>query len=324
MPRMSFRFIPVSLALVLSLSAPALAAPKSEKAKDAPQAEKHIEKQAAGFDAEAFRRNFAAGLRLRPNAPALSSADVRVDAAEKAAAFAGTELYMVRGVLAPAGGQAQPFTMFVSADGRFYVSDIVDLGAGRSILKDARDKVRLEDLKTLGHTLMKGTGARSVVYVSDPFCPYCRTAFAFLMGKTASFAELKLAHFPLTSHPGADIACALMAWAADKAPDKALDFARFAYTDLPAPKVADKSPENMKKAWVQVAAAFLVRFPELKALGGDGEAIVAALSGSAWDAAVQEDMAKAAGMDISGTPVIFVDGARVDGFDQGRLGQLLK
>lgn len=330
MPRMPFHLArtTVTLLALAVLAAPALAAPQVQKAKDGQlsekHAEKHVEKHADGFDAEAFRKNFVAGLKQRPNAPALSSADVRVDAAEKAATFAGTEIYVVRGVLAPAGSQAQPFTMFVSADGRFYVSDIVELGAGKSILKDARDKMRAADLKDLGHTLMKGTGTRAVVYVSDPFCPYCRTAFTYLMGKAASFSELRLAHFPLTSHPGADIACALMAWAADKAPARSLDFARFAYTDLAVPRLADKSPDSLKKAWVEVAAAFLARFPELKALGADGEAIVAALGGSPWDKAVQEDMAKAAGMDISGTPVIFVDGARVDGFDQGRLGTLLK
>jgi len=40
--------------------------------------------------------------------------------------------------------------------------------------------------------------------------------------------------------------------------------------------------------------------------------------------AVSEDMAKAAGMDISGTPIIFVDAARVEGFDGPRLESLLK
>lgn len=281
-------------------------------------------KRAEGFDTEAFRKHFVAGLTSRPNAPALEPSDVRIEAAEKAAPFAGTEIYVVRGVLTPKGGQSQPFTMSVSADGRFYVSDIIDLDVSKSILKDARDRMRAADLKALGHTLLKGTGEPVVLYVSDPFCPYCRTGFAYLMGKTASFSELKLAHFPLTSHPGADIACALMAWAADKAPDRSLDFARFAYTDLAAPKVTDRSPASMEKAWAEVASAFLARFPELKALGKDGAAIVAALGGSPWDKAVQEDMAKAAGMDISGTPIIFVNGARVDGFDQERLNTLLK
>jgi len=314
------------LCAALALPAGALAAPKAEKAKDAQKdAQLQQAPQAAkGFDAEAFRRNFVAGLKRKPNAPALTAADVRVDAAEKAAQFGGVDLYAVRGVLAPAGSQAQPFTMFVSADGRFFVSEVVDLEAGRSILKGARDKMLAQDLQTLGHPLMKGTGTRTVVYVSDPFCPYCRQAFAFLMGKTAAFGEFRLVHFPLASHPGADIACALMAWAFQNAPDKALDFVRFAYTDLPIPKTADKGQESLKKAWVEVAAAFLARFPEVKALGADGEAVVAALSGSDWDATVQEDMAKAAGLDVTGTPVIFVDGARVEGFDQGRLNQLLK
>lgn len=312
------------LCSALALPASALAAPKAEKAKESAKAAVKEAHAAKDFDQEAFRRNFVEGLKRKPNAPALTAADVRVDKVEKAAHFDGVDLYAVRGVLAPAGSQAQSFTMFVSADGRFYVSEVVDLEQGRSILKPARDKMLAEDLKTLGHTLTRGTGARTVVYVSDPFCPYCRQAFAYLMGKTSAFGEFRLAHFPLASHPGADIACALMAWAAQNAPGKALDFARFAYTDLPIPKPADKGPEGLKKAWAEVASAFLARFPELKALGADGEAIVTALSGSVWDASVQEDMAKAAAMNIDGTPIIFVDGARVEGFDQGRLNQLLK
>jgi len=324
-------------AFALTAAAPALAAKavpaKSAPAKSAPEKkapekkgheEKPQEKNSSGFDVEAFRKNFVAGLAGRANAPDLDVSNVRIEAAELAAPFGGTEIYVVRGSLAPKGGQPQPFTMFVSADGRFYVSEIVDLAAGKSILKDARDRLRAEDLKTLGHSLLTGTGAPVVIYVSDPFCPYCRMAFAYLMGKTSAFSEFRLAHFPLTSHPGADITCALMAWAVDKAPERSLDFARFAYSELPAPQVVDKSPANMRKAWVEVASAFLKRFPELKALGKDGEAIVEALTDSPWDKAVREDMAKAADLDISGTPVVFVGGARVDGFDQPRLGALLK
>ncbi len=338
MPRNTSQILLALLAaLALTAAVPALAAKaepdKSAPAQSAPEKkapakkgheEKAQEKKSSGFDAETFRKSFVAGLAGRANAPALDASDVRIEAAEKAASFAGTEIYVVRGELAPKGGQSQPFTMFVSADGRFYVSEIVDLAAGKSILKAARDKMRAGDLKTLGHRLFAGTGAPVVIYVSDPFCPYCRTAFAYLMGKTAAFSEFRLAHFPLSSHPGADIACALMAWAVDKAPERSLDFARFAYADLPAPQVADKSPANMRTAWVEVASAFLARFPELQALGKDGEAIVEALVGSPWEKAVREDIAKAAALDISGTPVIFVGGARVDGFDHARLGALLK
>ncbi len=279
----------------------------------------------AGFNAEVFRKNFAAGLAGRPNAPALTAESVKVDMVEKAASFSGMDIYAVKGRLVPAAGQSQPFLFFVSADGKFYVSDIVDLGAGKSILKDARDRVRAADLKELGHAILKGTpGKPALVYVSDPFCPYCRTAFSYLLGKTGAFSELRLAHFPLPSHPGADIACALMAWAAAKAPDKALDFARFAYTELAVPSVPERTPEALDRAWNEVATAFLARFPELTALGKDGPAIVAALGDSEFARSVAQDMAKASDLDISGTPVIFVGQARVSGFDEARLDQLLK
>lgn len=289
------------------------------------QAEGSASATASAFNVEAFRKNFLAGLAGRPNFPALTADSVQVDQAEKAATFGGLDIYAVKGRLVPAEGQSQPFLLFISADGQFHVSDIISLGQGKSILKDARDKLRAADLKGFGHAILKGAPGKPVlVYVSDPFCPYCREAFAYLMDRKDSYSEFRLAHYPLPSHPGADIACALMAWAADKAPKKALDFVRFAYTDLAVPKVQDKSPENLKKAWAQVAGAFLARFPELKALGKDATAIVAALGESRYARSVAEDMAKAGSMDITGTPVVFVDNARVVGFDQERLDELLK
>lgn len=298
----------LTLSLVLSAAAPALA-----------------EAGNASFDVEAFRKNFLAGLAGRQNFPDLTLDSVQVDQAERAASFGGLDIYAVKGRLVPEGGQSQPFLLFISADGQFHVSDIVRLSEGRSILKDARDKMRSADLQGFGHTILKGaSGKPVVVYVSDPFCPYCRQAFAYLLGKKDSYSELRLAHYPLASHPGADIACALMAWAADKAPKKALDFVRFAYADLAVPKVENKSPENLKKAWVQVAGAYLARFPELKALGQDGAAIVAALADSPYARQVARDMAKAVSMDITGTPVAFVDKTRVVGFDQELLDELLK
>jgi len=277
------------------------------------------------FNAEAFRKNFLAGLAGRPNFPSLTTDSVQVDQAEKAASFGGKDIYAVKGRLVPAQGQAQPFLLFISADGQHHVSDIVSLSEGRSILKDARDRLRAVDLKDFGHTILKGQPGKPVlVYVSDPFCPYCRQAFSYLMGRKDSYSEFRLAHYPLASHPGADIACALMAWAADKAPKKVLDFVRFGYTDLPVPKAPDRSAESLHKAWVQVSSAYLARFPELKALGRDGAAIVAALADSPYAKGVAEDMAKAGSMDITGTPVVFVDQVRVVGFDQERLDELLK
>ncbi|MBU1039596.1 MAG: DsbA family protein [Proteobacteria bacterium] len=279
----------------------------------------------SGFNVEAFRKNFLAGLGGRANFPDLTAESVQVDQVERAASFGGMDIYAVKGRLVPAEGQSQPFLLFISADGQFHVSDIINLSQGKSILKDTRDKIRAEGLKGYGHTILKGApGKPVVVYVSDPFCPYCRQAFNYLMAKKDSYSEFRLAHFPLPSHPGADIASALMVWAAEKAPQKVLDFVRFGYVDLAVPKIKDRSPESLKKAWIQVASAYLARFPELKALGKDGAAIVAALGGSEYAKRVAEDMATASSMDITGTPVIFVDKVRVVGFEEERLGELLK
>lgn len=312
-----------TLLLALTLLALAQAAAFAEGSVAAPAAPAAT--LPAGFNVEAFRQNFLAGLAGRPNVPALTTDSVQVDQAERAASFGGMDIYAVKGRLVPAGGQAQPFLLFISADGKFHVSDIVGLREGKSILKDARDKMRAADLKDFGQTVFQGApGKPALVYVSDPFCPYCRQAFAYLMGKKDSYSEFRLAHYPLPSHPGADIASALMAWSADKAPKRHADFVRFAYTDLPVPKLQDRSPENLKKAWAQVAGAFLARFPELKALGKDGAAVVAALNGSTYAQTVAEDMARAASMDISGTPVVFVGQTRVVGFDRERLDELLK
>jgi protein-disulfide isomerase len=278
----------------------------------------------AGFSADAFRDNFAAGLVGKPNTPPLNAADVRLEAAEKAVNLGGLDIYAVKGEIAPAQGQRQPFVLFVSADGRYFFSDVVDMRAGKSVLKDARDHMHARDLKNVGHTVFKGTGKTTVTFVSDPFCPYCREAFSYLMGKSAQYGEFRLAHFPLSSHAGADIACALMAWAADKAPKRLADFVRFAYLELPVPHPHDRSPEQREKALIAVADAFRARFPELASLGKDGKAIVTALRDSPYAEAVAKDLAQAAGMDITGTPVVFVGDQRVDGFNGPRLDSLLK
>jgi len=277
-----------------------------------------------GFDAESFRKNFVAGLAGRPNAPALKVENVRVEKAEKAATFGGVDVYVVQGVLAPEEGQAQPFTLFVSADGKFYVPDIVDLAAGQSILKPARERARTADLKGFGRTVFHGSGKTDIVFVSDPFCPYCREAFAYLMGKGAFYADFKLAHFPLTSHIGADTACAIMAWAEENDAEHLADYVRFAYLELPVPHVADRSQPNLEKAWAEVAEAFLKRFPKLSALGADGAAIVKSLQNSPYAKAVAADIARASGMNINGTPIIFVGETRVEGYDVPRLDSLLK
>lgn len=312
------------LTLALAALAPAAATAQKPKAPAAPPPSA-APALPEGFDVEAFRRNFAAGLVDRPNAPALGPQAVLVDQAEKAATLGNMDIYAVKGRLAPEGGPAQPFLLFISADGQFHVSDLVSLRAGKSVLKETRERMRQADLKGFGHTILKGkAGKPVVVFVSDPFCYYCRQAFALLMERRQAYSELKLAHFPLSSHPGADIACALLVWAEAKAPKKLMDFVRFAYTELAAPEVEEKTPENLTKAWNQVAAAFLAKFPELKALGKTPEAIVAALGDSPHARAVAEDMARGVGMEITGTPVIFVDQTRVSGFDEERLAELLK
>lgn len=313
-------WLPILLLLLLAASQALAVEGKKAKAPAAPAAPVMPE----GFDAAAFRQHFVAGLAGRPNAPQLSADDVRLEGAEKAADFAGTQIFAVRGVLAPAQGQAQPFLMFVSADGRYYVSDIVDMREGRSILKESRDRMRSADLKDLGHKVFTGKGSTPVVFVSDPFCPYCRQAFAFLMDRREAMAEFRLAHYPLPSHAGADMACAIMAWAEKKAPKRLEAMVAFGYGELPIPKPAERTPEQFHKARVEVAAAFLARFPELKALGKTGEAVAAALSKGEAVQSVQADMARAGSMGIDGTPIIFVDGVRVEGFDPERLEGLLK
>jgi hypothetical protein len=158
-------------------------------AKPAPKAEENVQAAAQGLDAEAFRRNFIAGLSGRRNAPALSPDNVRILSTEKAAAFAGTDIYAVRGELTPADGQAQPFTLFVSADGRFYVSDIIDLAPGKASSSPRATRCRPRTSRSSAMSSPRARPAHGGLRVR-PVLPYCRMAFAFLMEKPQAFAEL--------------------------------------------------------------------------------------------------------------------------------------
>jgi len=184
-----------------------------------------------------------------------------------------------------------------------------------------------DELRNLGRPVLRGAAGKPVlVYVSDPFCIYCRQAYSFLMERTAGFSELRLAHMPLKTHPGSGAACVILAWAEANTRQRFPEFVRFAYTELAMPGTArtGRGETDEAKAANDVAAAFLARFPELKTLGADGPAIIDALRNSSYASAVSDDMAKARALNITGTPVTFVGQERVSGFDRVRLGELLR
>jgi len=183
------------------------------------------------------------------------------------------------------------------------------------------------ELRDLGRPVFTGAAGKPVlVYVSDPFCIYCRQAYSFLMERTAGFSELRLAHMPLKTHPGSSAACVILAWAEANARHRFPEFVRFAYTELAMPGAVrtGRSETDEVKAANNVAAAFLARFPELKALGADGPAIIDALRNSSYASAVSDDMAKARALNITGTPVTFVGQERVVGYNRARLDELLR
>lgn len=225
------------------------------------------------------------------------------------------DLYAVRVKLEPAekGQKEGDLKFLVDASGNVSMADIKSMTTGRSVVSDAMDEINRVDLPDdFGDLLTKGNGDHEVVFVSDPFCPYCRKAFEFLLDRKERFGEFRTVHMPLEMHNGADA----VTWAVKEAEASGVDpmaAMKVAYRDV-APIKQDEKPSK-------VLNAFLETFPALAKKWDSPEDAYYYLRGKY--AGEDKDVQKARELGVTGTPGIFIDGVRVKGFDQNKIADLL-
>jgi glutaredoxin len=156
--------------------------------------------------------------------------------------------------------------------------------------------------------------------VSDPFCPYCRQALEYLTSQLPRIANLKLVHLPLAMHPGAEAAAWIMEFAREEAADLYRQAVNFAYTDLQVPAGDNGQALHGDEAQKNVIKQFLGKFPQLTKQPLD--AFLYYLKGKyePQDLATRKTLQK---LQISGTPVVIINGQPVHGFDRKEIGNRL-
>ncbi len=221
-------------------------------------------------------------------------------------------MYAVRVVLSgPEPGQKQNVTLIVDETGGIQLDGaFADLSTGKSIHQDVLDELeRMESDPGVGDLLFTGSGQASVLYLSDPFCPYCRHAYTYLRDQKDRISEFKIAHFPINPNSGAVALTLIMM--DFKGEDNYQDVVDFAYNVDPTGLTgnADHSVIRLFNNEFQIFTR-------------TSEDVFDYLQEKHQNNLARE-MEKMRAMGLSGTPVIIINGIRVDGFNRDRINDLL-
>ena len=223
-------------------------------------------------------------------------------------------LYAVKMKIQGAYGQMDEMVIVTEQTGQAQFGLVLNLATGEEMpLSQAKDVTSLQIDNSLASLYMEGTGNKTVQFVSDPFCGFCRQAFALLEQQADAIRSLSFIHWPLPMHPGADMVIWLMEYAKENAPAELFQaVVKFAYTTLRAPAAIPG-----KDVQEQMLEQFLSRFPEL--FGKlDSATMADFLKGKYQQKTIriQSEMEK---LGITGTPLIIVNGNPINGFDRAEI-----
>lgn len=161
-----------------------------------------------------------------------------------------TELWMVKiefqglPTTGPDDAKNIDMTMTVDPTGTYQFADITHIEKASSMFGRARRALsKVEVPVNTGTLLWKGTGSTEAIFISDPFCPFCRKEYVFLKENKAKIGSVKILHLPMPElHPTAKITSAILVYAKDKLPaEKFVEAVDFAYTDLNAGQENNKA-----------------------------------------------------------------------------------
>lgn len=274
--------------------------------------------RATGLDVDALRANIMARSGLAGDAGRV--------VVEKIVPVGGKEpakFYAVRVALLPPDGQVAPplvRPVLVDASGTFAVEGLVNMATGAPAAEDEFREVLRYDLPAgFGRTVWTGKpGGKTIVLVSDPFCPYCRQLFNYLATRKARISELRMVHRP-TGMAASLASCMILDYALDHAAEtgvKPWDVASFIYGGL---------PETLAKgmqAPLQVLDAIMLKFPGLTVLGTPEQAVDKL--NEAYGVAMKNTVESTYPYGITTVPYVFIDGVLLQGFNKNLLNMLLE
>lgn len=249
--------------------------------------------------------------------------------------FGKTELWMAKirfdGMPTVKSDDNKTFEMIMTVDpsGVYQYADVTNIETSASVFTRAKhelNKMAVSD--KIGTTIFKGKGTAKILFISDPFCPFCRKEYEFLKANQAKVAEVKLLHMPMPQlHPSAPIACALLALAKEKLPhDQYVKVVDYAYTTLDetiAPSSINNTPVAATlQQEMDLTKKVVAQFPELSK-GQDFESFFYFVKGKYVAAVNDESNIAINQFKLRGTPNTFVDGYLVRGFNKTELEQLI-
>jgi hypothetical protein len=241
--------------------------------------------------------------------------DSKMVIVEKKIAFQalGQMLYGIRLKILPVlpGQKNEYLYLIVDPSLTVQYSDILDMETGANVLNQITAELRKIDLpeKGIGSEIYKGGGAHQIVLISDPFCPYCRQVWGYLLQHKDKIKLLKLSHYPVNTV--SETACAVLEFAQQKRLNF-FDIINFSYTKL-----------NFAKSPVEILSQYAAEFPMLKKFGGqDLEAAVQKLRAE-YLPIIQKEQSEIKDLGISGTPMTFVDGEMINGANSTKFDELM-
>ena len=270
------------------------------------------------LDTGSLRASMAYRVNLILSERGIGQADaITVDAitieAVKPVTLGGMTLFAVKMSLHAEGvssmfPQPEQMVLLTDASGSYQFGMVTDIATGdEAAMVQALELTRIAFPDHLAKPYVKGTGTKKVSIVTDPFCGYCRKAHALLMEQLAAIDTLSLIHFPLPSHLGANVAVWIMEYAREEAHELYPLVVDFAYTALRAP-----SGLNPIDAQREVVKQFLTKFPKLTSQSADAFFFYLKGKYEAQDMATRKELQR---LQISGTPVVLIDGQTIQGYD---------
>jgi glutaredoxin len=199
--------------------------------------------------------------------------------------------------------------------------NVSDLKNGYPLLEKAWAELTRVDLNTsIGQVIFRGEGNKNVTVVTDNFCPFCRTFYQTLPRVYRErVKEVVSIYLPLGNHPGAELACAVSSYVHSK---KSLEqHARhvddFIFNELRPPETKDVNEAN-----AAIYDAFKSRFSWFVE-EFSGLTIEKAFEKLRAGSNISEQMKYGKSLNRRGTPIIFVDGKRIDGLDWNKFERFL-
>ncbi|WP_285905168.1 DsbA family protein [Pseudodesulfovibrio pelocollis] len=168
--------------------------------------------------------------------------------------------------------------------------------------------------KELASLAFKGTGQTDIVFLTDPFCYYCKKGYQFLSQHLDLIGEFNVAHMPSAGSPGSAAATWVICYAIEQGFD-VKDVLEFTYGALEAPKA-----NTMKAVSLLVLGQYQRQFPTL--FKGTAEAFYTLLDAK-YSQKVSTNAQALNNLGFNATPFFQVKGTVLRGFNQDALQKLI-